>query len=228
MSRSPIAAATTTQSTVAVCRCARLGLESQPGLSYKPLIMSRAKVWRRACAILVAVWCVTLPTVWALREARPTAAKTIAFVEAHPLGSRPTEERARIVDEFGSRLNRLSFAERQQAQFHASVRAFYRQMTEEERNRCWQFTLSIGMGEMIEAFNRMTPEGRKRHLSKAIAELDLVLDEGRDPEFVISEADRNWIINEGLTRYLAETDATTRLELQPVIERVQNILQMAR
>lgn len=190
--------------------------------------MLRAQIWMRGAVLLAAIWCLLLPLIVWVKKSHPTAAKTIAFVEAHPLESKPAGERMRIVEEFAERLNRLSFEERQNAQFDAAVRRYHEQMTEEERNRCWQLTLTMGMRQMIEAFTQMTPERRQQKLSRALAEMDRVMAGSKDPRFVLSDEDRNWIVNEGLMRYLNDADSETRLELQPFIERLQNMIQMAR
>lgn len=190
--------------------------------------MQRAQTWRRGTAILLAVWCVALPVIWVARANKPTAEKTVAFVETHPLESKSADERMRIVEDLADQLNHLNFDDRQKVQFGLPMHRYYQQMSEAERARYWRLTLRPGLQQMIEAFSRKPPEERSRLLNRALSEIDRVRQDRQDLQGVLADKNRDWIVHEGLMKYFTDTDATTKLELQPVVEQVQNMAQMGR
>lgn len=190
--------------------------------------MTRTQVWQRGMVVLLAVWAVAIPVIWVTRAMRPTAQKTVAFIQAHPLHSRSAAERLRTVEELADLLNRLDFDERQKVQFDDPMRTYYAEMSEAERAQFWNLTLRPGMHQTVDAFNRMAPEGRRRLLNVAVAELDRLRDSPADLNQTLSDKNVDRIVQEGVRSYFTDADARSKLEMQPVLERVQNILQMAR
>ncbi len=192
--------------------------------------MNRWTAWLAAGAIIAGIWLAVSGGVGAARVACPTAEKTLAYIESHPLGDdMPSRDRRRIVEELARRLNQLDFEERQRVQFAKPLRHMQATMTEEERLLYIDLSLPKGMKEFAEAFNRMAPETRARHLSVAMQELERF--HQRNPDLAapdISPEVIHRVIREGTTSFFRDTSAEVKMELQPLIDRAQNIVQGAR
>ena len=135
-----------------------------------------------------------------------------------------------MVEELARRVNALSFDERQKLRFDRSMRLAFEQMTDEERSRYLDLTLPGGMKQMMEAFNQMPIAKRKQLVNRAMNDLTRVQDEASREDLEKAFSDRNIkkIVEEGLKSYMSDANASTKLDIQPLIEQMQNIMRHAR
>jgi hypothetical protein len=159
-----------------------------------------------------------------------TADKALDYLAAHPLKSKLPYERQHIIEGMAKRVNSLPFEERQKFRFEKSVREMFEEMTDEERTRYLDLTLPTGMKQMIEAFNEMTPEKRKKIVSQAVNDLSKAQTDVDREELQKAFSDENVkkIIGQGLKAYMTEANASAKIDAQPLIEQMQSIMQGVR
>ena len=164
------------------------------------------------------------------RSHRITAEKVVAFIAEKSLREMSPGERSARIGALADRVNHLDFEERQKFRLEKRLRAYFLEMTDAERARYLDLTLPSGMKNMMEAFNKMTPQKRKRVIDRAVTELSRVSDQGDRAEMEKALGDENLkkVVTQGMKSYLSEASAQTKLDLQPLVEQVQNILQMGR
>src|ERR1041384_7528673 len=139
--------------------------------------MKGQRIWLRGAAALAAVWVIAVSGIWLAPSQRMTAEKTIEYMNAHRFDGLSAAERKKIIEGLASRVNRLSFEERQKFRFEKSIRQAFEQMTDEERARYLDLTLPKGMQQMMEAFNEMTPTRRKQIVNRALNDMNRMRDE---------------------------------------------------
>ncbi len=178
----------------------------------------------------MAVWALAAGGMWLARTSRMTAEKTVAYLEANPLTGKSEGDRARIIAGMADRVNRLGFEERQKFRYEGQLRAWFEQLTEEERARYIELTLPRGMQQMMEAFNEMPPTKRKQIVNRAMNDLARVREEIPEGRSAPALSDDNFkkIVDEGMKTFIRDASAETKLDLQPLIEQMQSIMQMTR
>jgi len=181
-------------------------------------------------AALLAVWVLAVGGIWLARAQRMTAEKTITYLEANPLADRSDEQRATAIAGMADRVNRLTFEERQKFRFEGRLREWFEELTPEERLRYLDLTLPKGMKQMMDAFNEMPPARRKQIVSRALVDMNRAREEigGRDISGTMSDANLQRMVDEGMRSFIRDANAETKLDLQPLIEQMQSIMQMAR
>lgn len=187
-----------------------------------------ARIWWRGLVALIVVWTVVAGAIAFARAQRQTAEKTLAYLAAHPLAGKSEAERARILAGMAERVNRLEFEERQKFRYEGDLRAWFEELTEAERIRYVELTLPRGLQQLMEAFNEMTPAKRKQIVNRALNDLARAREEMPDAPPALSDENLQRIVNEGMKSFLRDASAETKLDLQPVIEQMQQIMQMAR
>jgi lauroyl/myristoyl acyltransferase len=193
-------------------------------------VSARRQLWAWTAAAVAAAWIAAAAGIAFFRSQRVTAEKVIAYLGEQPLRGLPAAERMRRVEGLADRVNRLDFDERQKFRLEKGIRRAFLEMTDAERNRYLELTLPSGMRNMMEAFNKMTPQKRKKVVDRAVHELARLSEHGDRAEMEKALGDENVkkIAAEGMKAYLSEASAQAKLDLQPLLEQVQNILQMGR
>ena len=192
--------------------------------------MNRRRIWFGGALALLAVWALAAIGIWAARSQRMTAEKTIAYAHDHSFDGLSAADRQRVIDELAGRVNRLSFEERQKFRQQGDMRQFFESLTDAERAHYLDLTLPKGFKQMMEAFNDMQPAQRKQIVNRALADLSRAR-ENIDPNdhdhwhTALSEQSTQRIINEGMKSFLSDANAATKIDLQPLIEQMQAIMQ---
>ena len=99
-----------------------------------------------------------------------------------------------------------------------------------ERGRYLDLTLPKGLKQMMEAFNGMPPARRKQIVTRAVADLSRVREEIRSQDVgdAMNDQTVRRIIDEGMKSFYADASAETKIDLQPLIEQMQSIMQTGR
>lgn len=192
--------------------------------------MKFPRIWIAGAAVILGIWLLAFCGMSLARGRRMTAEKVITRLAAHPLQSATEIDRLRIIEETAQRINHLDFEERQKLRFGGEIRRFYQEMTDAERSHYLDLTLPGGMKQMMEAFNNMSPEGRKRVITRAMNELARLQDEANreDLEQTFGEQNLKRIMNEGFKSYFRDASASAKLDIQPLLEQIQLLRQMNR
>lgn len=196
--------------------------------------MNRKRTVLYGIACLAGLWVLVLTAMAMARSRQVTAEKVIAYVDANPLTQNDTPEtRQKTIAGLADRMNRLEYEDRRKLQANRSLEAVFVAMTDAERLAFLELTLPRGMTQMMEAFNDMPRERRQRMVRDAMAELERASTPGSGPG-IGSRADRRpglddaavqRIIEQGLKSYFGDASAEAKLDLQPLIEQLQHLLQ---
>ncbi len=121
-------------------------------------------------------------------------------------------------------------SQRQKFRHQDDLRAMFEKMTPAERLRYLDLTLPRGMKQMMEAFNKMEPDKRRQLVNRAVNDLTRARDEAgpKDQDRLrtsLNDQTTQKIINEGMKSFLSDATAETKLDLQPLIEQMQTLLQ---
>ncbi|MDD2706450.1 MAG: hypothetical protein PHV34_00445 [Verrucomicrobiae bacterium] len=192
--------------------------------------MKRQHIWCYGLLALAAIWILAAAGMALARSRRMTAEKVITHVQANALAGKTAAERDALIREMAGMVNHLSFEDRQQVRFKKETSEFYRSMNEQERLLYVDMTLPKGMHQMMEAFNNMTPARRKQIVNRALNDISRLQDDSRREEInrALSDEAVKRVIDQGLKSYMGEANAETKLDLQPLIEQMQGIMQNTR
>ena len=183
-------------------------------------------IWYRAILILAAVWLVAGGTIWWVHHTKPTPESLRRYVETHPLEGQSESERAKRIEAVADQVNGLEFEARQQMRGGRRLDDFFKSLTPPEQTRFLDLTLPGGFKQMMEAFNKMEPEKRKKFVDKALEEMKQ--HEGEEPPPGMPEkldANAEKMINQGLKSFYSEASAETKMDLSPLLEQMQKNLQ---
>lgn len=183
-------------------------------------------------AALVAVWAVVWGILSVAGVFKMTPEKIVSYVEENPLSEGQTaEERRAIIEEVAARLNALDVGEaewdkleQQRRQGRELGRDFFSQLTPEEQRHFLELRIGKVFEQMMTVFNDMAPEKRKRVVERTLRDMEeepedregLARLEDSDPEMF------DKIVNEGLRSYYKTASAETKLDLAPVLEKMQS------
>lgn len=180
----------------------------------------------KCLAALLLIWGAAILGMRWFRASKPTAEQVAAA-----LAARPEDPRAGSVDGFIRSVNRLPHDERQKLFHDGRVAAFFNRLEPDEQSRVFEETLPRGLSEAIQTFNRMEENERRKLIDRARGDLERfergvqAAARSRDTarrEQVQAVADR--LSREGLRAYLRDADAQAKLELQPLLEQMNDIL----
>ena len=190
--------------------------------------MRHRKTWIIGLLSLAAVWAAALTGMAIARSQQVTAEKVIAFVNENPLKEKPPEDREKFVRELADKVNRLSFEQRQEMRDDKPLWQAFEQMNETERKLWLDLTLSRSVKKMMLAFNEMPPAKRKELVEEAMQ--NMKKNRRREGELGKRVSDENTkrIIDEGMKAFMTDASAATKIDLQPLIEQMQRVLQMER
>lgn len=193
----------------------------------------RAVVW--AAGVLVGVWVLAGVGYLIARNAKVTAAKVQAYVESVDLSKLSAADRARALQELADKINRLSREERQRLRLDRTAFRWFEQMTEPEKGAFIEATMPSGFKQMINAFEELPEERRRRAVDDALRRLReantrmqggaVVMGGGTNPP-PISEELQAKVRTIGLKSFYSQSSAQTKAELAPVLEELQRVMEM--
>jgi DNA-directed RNA polymerase specialized sigma24 family protein len=140
--------------------------------------------------------------------------------------SSEAEERENEIRRIADMVNKLDFEERQKNRENQSAEDFFRKLDAREKNLFVDLTIVETMGRFMEALDQMPPEQRKDFVQKGLSEIQ----EGRTEEDMAraQEMDEDLltkISEEGMRAYFNEASADTKLDLAPLMEAMNEVMQ---
>lgn len=180
--------------------------------------------------VVVALWAIIAVGLWRVDREAPSARKTVQFLLQNPLNQgTSTDERRSWIRQIAGQINELESEDRQRVFLEPEMRQSLMFLTDAEKSLYLQLTLARGLPEMLEGFQQATPERRLRWIDSALNELDqLRRGTRRDFEKILDQDSILFIAREGLAQYLEKTGVSVEIQLQPLLERIQNIVQVTR
>jgi hypothetical protein len=193
--------------------------------------MTKVKsIWLKGGFLLALIWLIALGGIWYAKAQKITPEKALAYIKERPLGSENETERMETIEGLAYRMNRLTFEERQKFRMDHDLRKVYDQMTDAEKKKYLDLTLPTGMKQMMEAFNNMTHEKRQKVVKQALKDMTDNQDDlsKEDLKKALSDDSMKKIVDQGLKSYMSDANADTKIDMQPLMEQMQNLMQMAR
>ena len=161
------------------------------------------------------------------KRSRMTAAKVTAYQNSLDLERMTPEQRRKALEELLKKLNRLSAEERSRWHFD---RDWFRQLTEEEKERFIDGFLPGEMKRALAEFEKMPKERQQKDIDDALRELRQHAASGRRPAggrpgetngpLVSPDLDRKIRVM-GLNAVYGQSSAQTKAELAPLLLEVQ-------
>ena len=170
------------------------------------------------------------------KSRRVTAERVQAFMRTVDLSALTGEARAKALRELASKLNGLSYEERQRARLDQEWARWLLAMTEAEKSEFIEATLPTGFKQMLGAFEQLPVDRRRRTVDEAVKRLKQAREELASgdvpmPEWetnappVLSEEVRQKLITTGLKSFYSESSAQTKAEAAPLLEELQHLME---
>jgi hypothetical protein len=188
-----------------------------------PMFLSMRSLWLKAAAILAGVWLIVAGVIWIAHKSKATPESVARYLEAHPVEGRPQEERGKVIESLAQQMNQLDAEERRELRMGRKLDGFFKSLRPEEQSRLLDLTLPAGFRQMMDSFNKMTPQRRKAFVERALADMKRRGEEEGTP--APDDANMQKIIGQGLHSFYSEASAETKMDLAPLVEQMQRNLQ---
>lgn len=137
-----------------------------------------------------------------------------------------SEQREKEIRRIAKMVNRLDFTERERNRESRSTEEFFRKLDSREKNLFVDLTIVETMGRFMEALDQMPEEQRKDFVERGLREFQ----EGRTEAEMAraQELDEDLltkISEEGMRAYFNEASAETKLDLAPLMEAMNEVMQ---
>ena len=198
--------------------------------------MRRKKVLIQALLTLLLLWAVVVAVRTFATSKQITADKVAAVVneagfedwsgQSSPPDPKRAKQREDKIREISGLINRLDFAEREKNRDERSGEKLYRRMTPDEKKLFIDLTVRESMGKFMEALDQLPPDKRKQFVQQGLKEIE----SGRTGEDMARavELDKNLletITNEGMRAYFEKASADTKIDLAPLMESMNEVMQ---
>ena len=198
--------------------------------------MRRKRVLIQAFVALVLLWGV-VTAVRAIATSKQITAEKVAeavdeaaFEDWSEQGSAPDAAKAKRREEklreVAGLVNRLDFAERERNRDERSTERMFRLMSPEEKKLFIDLTVRESMGKFMEAIDQLPPEKRKEFVEQGLKEIR----SGKTGEEMaraqeLGDELLETITSEGMRAYFEKASAETKLDLAPLMESMNEVMQ---
>jgi hypothetical protein len=188
---------------------------------------------------IVGIWLVAWTGYRIAKNSKMTAEKIAAYLQSTDLSKLSGAARTRAIQRLADMLNALSPEERQRARLERLAWGWFDQMTEEERAGFIEATMPTGFKQMLNSFEQLPEDKRRRAVADALRRLKEARDRlgagqpGSDPTStngapILSDELQARIRTIGLKAFYSESSAQTKAELAPVLEELQRVMESGR
>lgn len=144
----------------------------------------------------------------------------------NPGAGAAVKEREKEVRRIADMVNRLDFAEREKNRKNRAGEDFFQKLSMGEKNLFIDLTIVESMSKFMEALDQMPEEQRKSFVEKGLKEIQ----EGRTAEEMeraqeMDESLLTKISEEGMRAYFDKASADTKLDLAPLMEAMNEVMQ---
>jgi len=192
--------------------------------------------WRpvlQAVFALLVIWIVAMAGWEIARHARATPEKVRAYLASVDFGALSAAGRAAAIQKLAAMLNALSLEERQRLRLDRA--GWFKQMTEDEKEKFITATLPTGVRQMLNAFEQLPPDKQQRAVDDAIKQLKAAQEKtaaggappGADGPPISPELQEK-VMKLGLQSFYSQSSAQTKAELAPLLEQMQQMMESGR
>ncbi len=188
----------------------------------------------KALVVLALVWAVVFAVRSFANSKKVTAesidreVRALAFEDwsEDPGSGAEAREREKEVRRIAEMVNRLDFAEREKNRQNPAAEQFFRKLSPGEKELFIDLTIVESMSRFMEALDQMPKEERKRFVEQGLKEIQ----EGRTQAEMerAKEMDEDLltkISEEGMRAYFDKASADTKLDLAPLMEAMNEVMQ---
>ncbi len=198
--------------------------------------MAKKRAILQALVFLAVVWALVSGIRAIAGSQRVTSEKIAEAIEARPLDdwselaaapdAGQAAERDAHLQEVAGLFNRLDFAEREKAREQRIGEEFFRRLSNPEKERFIDLTIEQSMKTFMTALDALPAKERRRYVERGLREIE----EGRTEEEMqrareLSEDLLARISEEGMKAYFEEASADTKLDLAPLMEAMNELMQ---
>lgn len=188
----------------------------------------------KALAALAAVWIVVF-TVRSVAASKKITAQRLNeeisslrfddWSESSESGA-VAEKREKDMRRIAGMVNRLDFKEREKNRENRATEDFFRKLNLREKNMFIDLTIVETMGRFMEALDQMPAEQRKQFVQQGLEEIQ----QGRTEEEMARAQEMDdqlltKISQEGMRAFFNEASADTKLDLAPLMEAMNEVMQ---
>src|SRR6266567_210825 len=195
-------------------------------------------VWFFVLALL-AVWVIAITGYTMAKNSRVTAEKVRRYAESVDLRTLSGAARAKAIQKLADMLNGLPVEERRRARMERAAGRWFEEMTEEEKGAFIEATMPTGFKQMLNAFEQMPEEKRRRAVDDALRRLKETqsqIQPGAAAEnqgstnglAPLSEELQTKVKTIGLKTFYSQSSAQTKAELAPVLKELQRVMESGR
>jgi hypothetical protein len=192
-----------------------------------------------AVAAIVVIWLLAVAGYQLARHLKLTAEKVRAYEESVDLARLSGADRERALHKLEGMLNGLTLEERRQVWGEILAR-WFAAMTEAEKGDFLEATMPTGFKQMIGAFEALPPDRRQKTIEntlKNLRESQAEMQAGIPPKTALNNSTNQPVLSQelqdkittiGLKSYYTQSSPETRAELAPVLEEMQNVMELSR
>ena len=193
--------------------------------------MRRSRVLLQTLLLLVLIWGAVAGLRAVAGAKQVTAEKVTAVIDAAAMADwsersgtdKTREEKLRNI---AGLVNRLDFAERQKTRGYRSSERFYRVLSNDEKKLFIDLTVRESMGKFMEAIDSLPPEKRKEFVEQGLEEIE----SGKTAEEMARAKELGddlleTIAGEGMRAYFEKANTDTKLDLAPLMESMNEVMQ---
>ncbi|MFD2255072.1 hypothetical protein ACFSSA_00150 [Luteolibacter algae] len=188
----------------------------------------------KVSAMLLIVWVIVFAVrsvaaskkITAERLDKELAGLNFADWSENPGSGSIAQRRKKEIRDVAEMVNRLDFAERQKNRDSRAGENFFKKLSQDEKNLFIDLTIVETMSRFMEALDQMPEDQRKKFVQQGLNEIR----EGRTEEEMerAKEMDENLltkISEEGMKAYFDKASADTKLDLAPLMEAMNEVMQ---
>ena len=189
-------------------------------------MLKRTKPWLLTALGLAGLWAAVAAFGWLSSGWETTPETVVAQLEARPLDGLDAAGREANLRELADAVNRLPGPARMDPAMGEALRARFEAMTPAEQDLYLDLTLPRGFEELMLAFNAMEGAERRRIVREAATRMDEeVAKTGGKPPEGLDEGQLQRVVDQGMKSFLSDASAETKLDLQPLVHRMQGVMQ---
>lgn len=191
-----------------------------------------------AAIALAAVWVVAMVGYGLARNAKVTAEKVQLHLRDVDLAKLEGEARAKALARLAHMINSLPMEERRSARMDREWGSWFGKMTEQEKLDFIDATMPTGFKQMIDSFEKLPEEQRRRAMTDAVRRLreasqDQPFSDRRAPggtngPIGLDPKMQQHVIQHGLSAFYRESSAQTKAEVAPFLEELQRAMESGR